>query len=160
MANSLELRIEDIKSLSNLQFQLLQSVYIHDNRSIGELYVNREAILHIHGLISGYRFCANLRKAISNIERGYGEPSVFVRIGEIGESMRPVTSVIRLQPLDNCDVFVADSFEVGIALSLEILYAIINRKLCAIFNLAGIQTCQLIDEIIHGGSQVVGDFSN
>lgn len=158
--NSLELRIEGMKCLSNLQFQLLQSVYVHDGRSIAELYMNGESILHIHGLTSDYRFCATLRNAISDGGFGYSKVHVFVRVGQTLENMCPVTSVIRLQPLDNCDMFIADTFEMEVTPSLESLYGIMNRKLCAIYNRARIKICQLIDEVIQGSSQVVDDFSN
>ena len=156
----LELRLEHAKRLGNLQFQLLQSVYIHDGRSIAELYMNGEAVLHIHGLTSDYRFCATLRNAIYDGGFGYSKPPVFVRIGQFSEGACPVASVIRLQPLNYCDMFAADSFEKGTTPSLETFYGILNRKLRAVFNLAGVQACQLIDEVIQSSSQVVSDFPN
>ena len=160
MDKSLELRIEQMKCLSNLQFQLLESVHAYDGRSLSELYLNGETILHIHGLASDYRFCATLRNAKDSEGEGYSKPHVFVRIRQLSESACPVASVIGLQPLNNCDMFVADAFELGFAPSSEDLFAIINNKLRAIFDFARIRACQLIDEVIQGSSQVVNDFPN
>ena len=119
MEESLELRAEKMKCLSNLEFQLLQSIHINDNRSIAELYINVETSIHIHGLVGSERFCATLSKVISNVGRSYDEMPVFVRIGELSEYASPVTSAARLQPLDNCYVFVADAFEITITPSIE-----------------------------------------
>ncbi|KPK20154.1 MAG: hypothetical protein AMJ70_08390, partial [Dehalococcoidia bacterium SG8_51_3] len=63
---SIERRVEQIKCLSNLKFQLLKSIYGDNESSLGELYMNGESILNVHGLIGKYRFCATLRNTVNN----------------------------------------------------------------------------------------------
>lgn len=159
MDNSLEFRIEQIKNFGNLKFQLLESVYIHDGRSIGELYMNGEATLHIHGFIGEYRFCATLRNGINDRGFGYGKLPVFVWIGQVSECPRPLASAIWLKPLNHCDMLVTKTFDIMTMPSPEDLFTILNGKLSKLLDRVGVVVCQFIDEIVKGCSQVIGNFT-
>jgi len=155
----LELRLERIKCLSNLQFQLLE--YVYDRRSIAERYVDGGVTLHIHGFATGdYRFCATWRRVDDGRAGNNCKVHVFVGIGESLDEFRPLASLARLQPLDCCNMLVADTFEKGVSPTPELLYAMLDGKLRFVFDLASIEASQLIDKIIQGGSQIVDGFSN
>ncbi|SRR5260370_26474961 len=60
----------------------------------------------------------------------FDELPVFVWIGEVAKSRRPVASRIRLQPLDRCNMCEVNTFEIGsCAVRPEILFRVHNRKL-------------------------------
>lgn len=162
-SNSLKLRLEGIKCLSNLQFKLLEYFYGNNGLPTSKLYASGEFGIHVHGVARGYRFCAILERIREgNTNRGLGdsEVPVFVRIGKVSEDACPIASVIRLQPLNQCNMFIAKSFKEGVTPSPESLFHIFNRKLRSIYNLLGIQTCQLIDEVIEGRTQIINNFSD
>ncbi len=129
MGNSLEFRIERSKQVSNLEFELLQRLY--DRRSIAERYTKGEVSLHMHiQQISGAIFCAvymsrntfeftgsmrrNFNNALGQVNKR-SEMPMFVWIREKCQEMRPCSSFVRLQSLNTCDMFDAESFQKGIS---------------------------------------------
>ncbi len=158
MSNSLELRLERIKRLSNLKFQLLESVY--DRRSVVERYVDGDIVIHVHGFASDYRFCATWHRGDDDWAGNPCKVPVFVGIGEIAEYLRPLASITRLQPLDHCNMLVADTFEPGVPPTLEDLWFIIDRKLCTLDDLLGIELSQVIYKVVQSRPQVVDGFPN
>jgi len=162
VSSLLELRLERIKRFSNLRLQLLQSVYVHDGRTCAELYMDGSAVIHIHGVVGATRFCARLQNVNSILRGGlrYCEFPVFVGVGEVSNQLCPITSIIRLQLLDSCDMFSAQTFEIASAPTPEDILAVLDRKLSFLLNRAGIKACKLIDEIIEGRPQVIDDFPN
>ena len=83
MKDSLEFRLERIKRLGNLHFELLECFY--NGRSIAERYVDGDVLLHVHGLASDYRFCATFGKRDVDWEANNCETLVFVWVGDIPE---------------------------------------------------------------------------
>ena len=162
MDKSLEIRIECIKRFGDLRLKLLQSVYVHDGRSSAELYMDGSLVIHIRGLVGADRFCARFQKMNGVLSRGlrYCELPVFVGVGEVSNQLRPVASFIRLQPLDSCDMFIAQTFKIPTMPTPEDIFAILDRKLSFLLNRAGIKACELIDQIIECRTQIVNDFSN
>ena len=156
--SALELRLEGIKRLGNLQLKLLECVY--GRRPIAERYANGDATLHIHGSAGHYLFCAEWRRRDVELTSDRYEVPVFVGIGQGLEHTRPVTSVERLQSLDRCNMLITDTFEKGIAPSPETIFSILNRKLRSVYDIADVQLSQVIDEVIQGGPQVIGDLAN
>lgn len=162
----LELRLETIKSLDNTEYELLKCFY--DGRSISEDYLKRENILHVHGLAGKRGFCAVYLRADNKRAIDNGKSSVFVRVGDISKLSRPLASVERLQPLDSCDVFRADSSEIfafplafdSADSAVKPLGGVLNRKLRSPYLLLRIEAGQLINKIIESGSKVVDDFTN
>ena len=64
--SSLELRLECIKRFGDLHLKLLQSVYVYDERTSAELYVDGGAIIHIHGTLGSSQFCAMVAHGKAN----------------------------------------------------------------------------------------------
>ncbi len=78
MADSLELRLERIKRLSNLRLQLLKSCY--HRRCIVERNIGGEAVLHFHYLVGEKRFFCTWKKRNIDFGSDVGEVPVFVWI--------------------------------------------------------------------------------
>lgn len=158
MKDSLKLRLEHIKHLGNLKMELLKSFY--DGRSIAERYINGEILLHVHGFASDYRFCATWRQGDGDSPCNSNEVPVFVWVGNLSEDARPIASIARLQLLDSCNMYIADTFETVLSPPIENLFAIIDGKLCFIYDLLGVKASQLIDQVIQGSSQIIDGFAN
>ena len=156
--SSLELTLEHMKCLSNLKFQLLECVY--DGRPIAERYMKGDDIIHVHGLAGDYRFYGTWRPSDADWAGKNCKVAVFVGIGDTGECLRPIASVTRLQPLDRCNMLVADTFESSLPVGPEALFRILNKKLRALYDLAGIEASQVINQVIQSGSQIVDDLPN
>ena len=166
--DSLELRIERINSLANMRLKLFEC--FNNKRPIIERYLTGDFVVHLHGLARDYRFCLVCR-ARSDEERAIndGEMPMLVWIREFPEYQRPVASVARLQCANQCDMGITDSakihaFPPPVAdqsyTANESLAGVFDRKLCALYDLLGIQTGQLIDEVIQGTAQIVDNLSN
>src|ERR1700730_7241190 len=146
----LELRLERNKCISNLSFDFLKRLY--DRRSIGERYAAGDMNLHVHGTENGMGcltcVAGNQRKIVfkasvdpsRHVAAATHEMPVFIRVGALAEAPRPIASVVRLQPLDCCDMSGVDAFEpTSLCVSNEVLWRVYNRKLCAILCSAGIE---------------------
>jgi len=167
--DSLKFRLERIKCLSNLQLKLLQ--YVHGVPygdsctflSTAELYARKEAIIHVHGLVGDFPFCVTLGLLDRNghycKRTGCCELPVFIRIGHVSEGACPITSFVRLQPLNICNMIGGESGNITFMSTGETIFAILDRKLRAVYDFFGIETCQLINEIIQGGSQIIDNFA-
>jgi hypothetical protein len=162
----LELRLETIKSLDNFEYKLLKCFY--NGRSILENYLKRENVLHVHGLVGKKGFCAIYLRADNNRAIHNGNSSVFVGIGDISKLSRPLATIERLQPLDSCDVFRANSSEVFASplifdvtdSSIKRFWRVLDWKLRSLYFLLGIEAGQRINEVIKSGSEVIGDFAD
>ena len=110
MADSLELWLERINSLGNLRLELLKTFY--DRHSIAERYVNGNITLHVHGLTGENRFCATWRRSDKDGTLNSSKVPLFVWVGQVSESPRPLASITRLKPLDSCDMFTGEAPEV------------------------------------------------
>jgi len=93
-SESLKLRMEINKSLGNLRTKLLQCFY--NGRSVAENYLNGDTELHVHWLSSNDCFCATHRRAIDHWRTDGGEMPVFVRVGNLSQSLSPFASLVRL----------------------------------------------------------------
>jgi len=148
----LELRLEHMKSLSNIQHKLLKSFY--DGRPVTERYLDRSVAIHIHVFTSKDCFCLTSIKAEGDRMFNSREMLVFVRIGEVLEELRPVASLVRLQPLEHCNVFWGQSSKMP-QVTPEILFRIYNNKLRFIYNALGVEAGQLIDKVLQGFPQAL-----
>jgi len=125
-------RLELSKEISNLHFKLSKLVY---NRTpVFERYLNNDITIHCHGdCVGAIPVCLVFRRRIegSCIVRELNEFDVLTSIGEFSEKMRPVASIVRLYPLDQCDVFGADAVKkTGPLFPKDVLLAL-DRKLKA-----------------------------
>ena len=154
----LELRLEISKSLSNIEYQLLECFY-NRHTTISENYLKTLNIIHVHGMFGHRGFCA--RYLNCNTKRVFKETQfpVFVRVGNSIESFRPFTSIERLQPLDSCDVFRAYSSEIFTFLPLECFFRALNWKLRSLYILLGIEAGQLINKVIESSTEIIDNFA-
>ena len=169
--SKLELRLEGNKRISNLCLEFLYRLY--DRRTISELDCAGDVDLHIH-FSEGGMWCATYWSAdavkIPVIRSGVyvrlgmasniGKFPVFVSIGKISESFSPVTSHVRLQPLDCCYMGGIDTLEPSRLPPLESLFRVFDRKLCSVLRAARIQFGEFKDEIIEGASEIVTNFTD
>lgn len=166
----LELRLERIKRLGNLRLEYLQRFY--NGLPIAEGYANLRLVLHMHCVARGLVICALYRGSPGNgVQVSDGESQldrelalepyempVFVWVGQVSESSRPLASVVRLQPLYLCDMRGVDSLEEGLLPSQEAVWRISDRKLCAVFGTSGVVLGEGIDEVIEGCPEIVDNF--
>jgi hypothetical protein len=157
MAGSSELGFERLKRLGNLRTQLLKCFY--DGHSIAECDINGKIALHVHGLAGNDSVCATWRYLKDSRSKDGLQVPVFVGVGDNSQQPRPLASVARLQLLNHCDVFVADTFEIARSSAFEGFFRVVDGKLCSILNLAGVEGGKLIDQVIKGGSQVIDRFT-
>jgi len=162
----LELRLETIKSLDNVEYKLLKCLY--NGRSILENYLERENVLHVHGLVGEEGFCAIYLRADNNRTIYKGKSSVLVGIGDISKPFRPLAIIERLQPLNSCDVFRANSSEVFASprifdvtdSGIKRFWRVLDWKLRSLYLLLGIEAGQLINEVIESSPKVIDDFAD
>lgn len=156
---SLYERIELIEHFGNAQLKYLKRLY--DRRPIPKRYLENELEIHLHFAAHGDRGSLCVVCHRTGARECGNETSVLVYVRQNLKGPNPVASVVRLQPLEQCDVFVADAFEKGRAVSLEELWRIVNRKLNAgISRKAGIRLRELNDEIVETAPQCVGELAN
>jgi len=161
-----ELRLQTVESLGNSGYKSLKC--LHDGHSISEHHLKTETILHVHGSVGNEGLCAIYLRADDNRTVHKGKASMLVRIGDVSELSRPVTSIERLQLLDSYGVYRANSSEIStFPLVLEIadsalksLGRVLNRKLRSLYLLLRIEAGQLIDKIVESGSKVIDDLTN
>lgn len=169
--SALELRLEGIKRLSNRYFEAIEGFY--DGSPIGEKYLKFHADLHVHFLTCGRMFCAqysarNIEEAKPrSVSEHFGndvsylkhQASMFVWVGEITESLRPVASIVRLQLLDCCNVNIRKSSQPSAFAPVKTLRAVLDRKLTGVDNLAAIKDREFINKIIESGSEVIANLA-
>jgi len=166
-----EFGIELSKCFSNLRLDFLKCVY--DGRSVLERYRNGVVNLHLH-IAHGGMWCVTLEASNSvqvvSLKTGMnGEPGnslsrdqvpVFVRVGAIAEECGPIASVVRLKPLDLCDMSGVDLYEHTWSVTPETIRAVFNRKLRSLLLDAGVKFGELEDEIIECPSKVIANLAN
>lgn len=167
----LEIRLECSKCISNARLDFLQRLY--DRRPIFERYAASDINLHLHGRLSGYgmgcltfeaqaardvlfdlRMDGNVRKSLMR-----NDVPVFVRVGDITQPRRPLTSRVRLQSLDRCDMVGIDALEPALLEpSSEAIFVVFKRKLRSSLLAAGIELGEFKDEVFESGSEVLTCF--
>lgn len=169
----LELGLEISKRVSNLRLDFIKRV--GDQRPIFERYLAKDVNLHIHVHASERMWCLTFEALdpvqIIPLKAGVDgnaasafdqdEMPVFVRVGAVSEPPRPVASIVRLKPLDACDMFGVDAFEQDCrAVSGKVLCRIHNRKLGLLLRTAGIESGEFVDEIVEGAPKVVANLAD
>lgn len=155
--SSLELRLEYFKSKSNIQHKLLKAFY--DGRPISERYLDGSVAIHVHLFASKDCLCVTAVNADYAGMSESGEMPMFVWVGKVAEKSRPVTSCVRLQPLEHCNVLSSESAEMP-QISLELLLRIYNDKLGFLYDALGIKASQLIDKVFKSNPQIGYGVSN
>jgi hypothetical protein len=131
-----EARLECIHYVGDLRLKYLKLIY--NGGSISEHYRTGDACVHLHGLCheSATRrrkvtsVCYRLQVKSSTSGRlQVDESSVFVFLGKTLEFSQPLSSVVRLRFLDQCNVCDIQTFKVGLNPAPEILWRLTDRKL-------------------------------
>ena len=143
-----EKRAEFVNYRANIAMEFLQRLY--DRTPVCERYRRDEAAVHLH-LKSSLPVCLRWRRknwGYMEFFMNFDKPCVPVPVGERLEVLEPIPSVVRLVPLNFCEMYVADSFEVGVPPSLELLWSIFNRKLDALADSTGVLFSKNAHQII------------
>jgi hypothetical protein len=93
---------------------------------------------------------------------------MLVRIGDISKLSYPLATVERLQPLNSCDVFRANSFEKftfpfnfdATDSAVKCFWRVLDWKLRSLYVLFGIEASQFINEVIESSPKVINDFTD
>ena len=176
---SLELRLERIKSRSNLALQNLQR--FHDVSSIRQRYA--EGILQVNMCVrvtpsaAPQYFARTIIQASANAalhdagsldeSANGGQLPVFVWVGDVSQGFCPCASLIRLERLNGIDVMLMESRQRRIgsrfkaplwvfAIDLDVF----DEKLSSFLFRPGVLPRQFVEEVVECGTKVVDDFPN
>lgn len=160
MNNSLELRLIAEKHLSNLLFEFMER--FQDQSSILERYIRGELALHVHFVkpsgIGCFLIEAEIDADLTLESRHYQSP-VLIRVGQISQNSRPLTTRVRLQEADSCLVFDRESIE-SPDMRLPSLFLVFDRKLRILLDVSRVQDGKFINEVIESGPKVVDRLSD
>jgi len=159
-----EQNLERIKYPANLRLQYLKSIY--DGRPIFERYLTGDARIHLHCLWKSTPFCREeicicvaKRTASKCGTCGpyFYEVPMLVCVGQNPKKAQRIVSIIRLQSLNQCAVFDADSFKVSLNPTAKLLWRIVDRKLCALSRLPIVKFRQGVDHLVQGRAESHND---
>ena len=156
----LEFRLERLKRLGNLRLDYLKRFY--ERESIAEGYAQNRLEAHLHGTLDGLSLCMRYRHlgADAVVMDDGKEFIVFVEVAHPSKRYRPFSSLVRLQLLDCCDMFVREATEVVLSPTREALWRVFDRKLCASLFASAIAPSKLTDQVVEGTPKSVGEFSD
>jgi hypothetical protein len=133
-----------------------------DIGSIEEQYLDAAINLHVH-LAGALPLCLSYKNRWAGHSESVdlNEFPVFIYIGEsLKEKERTEpNSLVRLEPLDHCEMFIREMFESAAPVSSELLRRVADRKLCAILLAAGVAPRQDEDDIIKCSTGVEGELA-
>jgi hypothetical protein len=128
----IEQRLEITKHLGNAQLSYLQRLY--DGRFVWERYLESEIWVHVHcGLPRP--ICLTCRREPSDMTGLFlykNETLMLVEVGEVADQFQTLPARIRLTQVEQCDMFIANSFKLSLSPTLEDLWEVFNRKLDSI----------------------------
>ena len=165
--DSIEDRFELIKYVGNMSNKYLECVYSRSLIGL-ECYMSDKIRCHIHVVNRAnasfriyvmFRTAHNL-DAIDSVSANNREFPVLVWIRQIPHHSRAIVTVVRLELLNSCDVFLTDAFEKDIPMTSESLWPIIYGKLRANLGSPGIEGSEVENQIVQGSTKVVDHFSN
>jgi hypothetical protein len=164
-------RVELANYIAHLRMEYLKR--FADRRSIVDQYLG--AAIHIHAHFAHALIdcrhngvCLRLGRMESQIHPGrtestrsrpMGEVSVPVYAGEPIEKLE-IRSLVWLEPLDECDVFVGEMFETACPILLKELWLRIDRKLSAVLLFSRIDTGTDKNDVVQRGTQMKDDLAN
>lgn len=168
----LELRLEFFNRLGNASDDFLKRLY--DRRSIVERYLALETEVHVHFVARDGMFCAKysrvphrkrLRSGLPNLEGTRSaegrEFPVFVFVGKVSQRPRPIASLVRLQPLECCDMASLDALAPSLLFPpLELIGAVHNRKLRELLGRAEVKFGEFENEIFQRSTQVIANLAD
>jgi len=170
---ALEKRFELVKYSFNAAQKGLKALY--DGRSIGESYRVGRIDLHIHVVWPVELFfphtypfrgklcfvCkAYLRGNVANIFFDRDEMTMLVHVGESAKQAETLASVVRLEPLEKCDYFDRDTFQLGRNLIRETVWRLFNRKLDTLTDFARGLLGDGVGNLVQRVSEGVGKLSD
>ena len=158
-------RIELANYIANLRMKNLQR--FADGRSIIEKYIGGNIAIHVHFAESGSDspndgVCLRYRSISSQINAGSHEVAgsgqsdelpVFVNVRQSVQKFE-IRSMVGLESLDHCEVFVGEMFETARPILGEELFSVIDRKLSSILDRTGINPRENEDDIIECSAEM------
>src|ERR1039458_4409811 len=109
---------EPFNCLSNTSLDFLKR--LHDRRAVWQRYSEGE-VIHCHFMADRQGHCLRWRRRLfSPLECFiYGnEFPVTVGVGEVAEKLEWLPSLVRLKPLEKCEMFVGDPLEKSVSNAL------------------------------------------
>lgn len=165
--NKIEKRLELVNYLANAASDFLK--LWHDVAPVWERYREGKAALHVHVVGIGTenavrsRFCIRCCRKYRSLTELFVENDqarVFVKIGEVAEKCDPVPSLVRLIPLEECEMFFPESFEQNAAPVFEEIWRVFNRKLDSVGNFARVLIDHDAGDIVERASQAICELSD
>lgn len=157
---SFDERVELIKHLGDLRMQYLKC--FNDRRPIIQQYV--EGILQIHIHLTnreGIGTCLRYRDESGRSgDTGADEFAVFIDVGESVEKLERREAIVRLEPLNDCDLFVAEKLEITGPILLKELWGRVDRKLCSVLLGTSVDSCESEDHVVEGRPGMVDVFAD
>lgn len=158
----IEKRLELINYLANAASDYLK--LWHDVAPVWQRYCEGKIVLHVHVVGVGSenavrnRFCIRCWPKFRNLMELFVENDqapVFVEVGEVAEKCNPAPSLVRLMPLEECEMFFPKPFEQQTAPIFEEIWRVFNRELDSIGNFARTLLDHDASDIIERASQAV-----
>lgn len=154
-------RLELINCLANTSLDFLKR--LHDGTPVWQRYRDGE-VLHAHYMTSRQPMCLRWRRRTFAPLEFLFHPDEFpmpVGVGEFAEKLEWLPSVVRLKPLEKCEMFIGYSSEVSGAVLPEAIWRAFKRKLDAVGNsarlLLGKSTGQVIECVAQAARELAYD---
>ena len=155
---SLEFRLERVKQLGNIRLNSLKSLY--QGHSIVEGYAQDRLNVNLHLEVHGTAVCGRFSDhlpAEDLVMHNHDEVFMLVEVADLSECSNPIASVVRLQPLNCCNMRGSEaiqepSFAEGI--SLKAFWRLFDRELVSSFDTC-VENGKLDDEIVQSSSKTV-----
>jgi hypothetical protein len=166
--------IELANYIANLRMKNLQR--FADGHSIVEQYIGGNVSIHAHCHYAQSSvdaadngFCLRYLSIVPHEVHALGdkvasdrqlyELPVFVYVRKSVQKLK-IRSVVRLEPLDNCEVFVREMFETGRPIVGEELFSIVDRKLSSILDRTRVDTGENEDNVIERSAKMKHNLAN
>lgn len=154
-----EQRIELIKNVAQQRMELAKR--FSGIKSILQSYLKGTMELHLHLSVIGDGVCIRCLDAAGHAARlNVSKMSMFVAVGQSVKHLEQRESVVRLKPLNQCDLFgcqILQGPSSGPVRSLwEILLALINRKLSAFLFSPSVIESKVVNDVVQRSASVKG----
>lgn len=159
-------RLSELENcLANASLDFLKHLY--DGTPVWQRYRNGE-VLHSHYLAAERNICLRWRRRTFSPLEFLLYPDEFpvpVGVGEFAEKLEWLPSVVRLKPLEKCEMFIGYAAQVPVAVVSEAVWRTFKRKLDAVRHSARIlllskSARQVIQCVAQATSELANDNTN
>jgi hypothetical protein len=122
-------------------------------------YLEGRIELHVHLSSAGDGICLRCRDGRNQtIRLDLSEMPMLIFVGEFVENLKQREAIIRLKPLNQCDLFGCQMLQAPATGPVrpfgEILFALADRKLSSLLFLSSVMKGEIIDDVIQRGTGV------